>query len=133
MGIALASVSTCGYHHSVGVAYAGPVDEVRVIKPPAQEETRRQQLAYFLGVSGDTCGATGLAMHLVVVPPGAAAETHYGDGLARSVVTEAGDFLFIPSGVPHRPVNLSATERAVALVARNDASEHERVVPYEPS
>jgi hypothetical protein len=28
-------------------------------------------------------------------------------------------------------VNLSATERAVALVARNDASEHERVVPYE--
>ena len=72
-GIALASVSTCGYHHSVGVAYAGPVDEIRVIKPPAQEEIRRQQLAYFLGVSSDTCGATGLAMHLVVVPPGAAA------------------------------------------------------------
>jgi uncharacterized RmlC-like cupin family protein len=131
------------------VAYASTVDEVRVIKPPAQEETRRQQLAYFLGVSGETCGSTGLAMHLIVVPPGAAAEPHYhdgyetaiyqlegcvetryGDGLARSVVTDAGDFLFIPAGVPHQPVNLSATERAVALVARNDASEQERVVPY---
>jgi uncharacterized RmlC-like cupin family protein len=91
-------------------------------------------------------------MHLVVIPPGAAAEphyhdgyetavyqlegrveTHYGDALERSVVSEAGDFLFIPPGVPHQPVNLSATERAVALIARNDAGEQERVVPYEAS
>jgi uncharacterized RmlC-like cupin family protein len=133
------------------VAYACLVHELRVIKPQAAA-IQRQQLAYFLGVSGDTCGATGLAMHLVVVPPGAAAEPHYhdgyetaiyqlegrvetlyGDGLARSVVTEAGDFLFVPPGVPHQPVNLSATERAVALVARNDASEQERVVPYATS
>ena len=121
-----------------------------MIKPQDRGETRRQQLSYFLGVSRDTCGATGLAMHLVVVPPGASAkphhhdgyetaiyqlegrvETYYGDGLTRSVVTEAGDFLFIPPGVPHKPVNLSETERAVALVARDDASEHERVVPYD--
>ncbi len=32
--------------------------------------------------------------------------------------------------MPHRAVNLSASERAVALVARNDAGERERVVPY---
>jgi uncharacterized RmlC-like cupin family protein len=144
-------VSRCGYPHSCGVAYACRVDEVRVIRPRAQAATERQQLAYFLGVSGDTCGSTALAMHLVVVPPGAVAEPHYhdgcetaiyqlegrvetryGDGLARSVVTEAGDFLFVPPGVPHQPVNLSQTERAVALVARNDASEQERVIPYRP-
>ena len=109
----------------------------------------RQQLSYFLGVSGETCGATGLAMHLVVVPPGAAAEPHfhegyetaiyqlegrvetrYGDGLEQSVVTKAGDFLYVPPGVPHQAVNLSETEPAVAIIARNDANEQERVVPY---
>jgi len=124
------------------------VDEIRVIRPQAAARGR-QRLDYFLGVSAETCGATGLAMHLVVVPPGAAAEPHlhdgyetaiyqlegrvetrYGDGLERSVVTEPGDFLFVPPGVPHQAVNLSATERAVAIVARNDANEAERVVPY---
>ena len=119
---------------------------------PDPEATVRQQVDYFLGVSGETCGSTGLAMHLVVVPPGGKAEPHYHDGyetaiyqlegrvetrfgeaLERSVVTQAGDFLFVPPGVPHQAVNLSETERAVALIARNDAGEHERVVSYTPS
>jgi uncharacterized RmlC-like cupin family protein len=131
-------------------AYACAVDEIRVIRPE-QAASERQRLAYFLGVSADTCGSTGLAMHLVVVPPGAAAEPHwhdgyetaiyqlegqvetrFGEGLERSVVTNAGDFLFVPPGVPHQAVNLSSTEPAVALIARNDAQEEERVVPYSP-
>jgi uncharacterized RmlC-like cupin family protein len=124
------------------------VVEVRVIRPDVAA-TGRQQLDYFLGVSAETCGSIGLAMHLVVVPPGAAAEPHshegyetaiyqvegrvetrYGEGLERSVVTEAGDFLYVPPGVPHQAVNLSETEPAVAIIARNDAAEQERVVPY---
>jgi uncharacterized RmlC-like cupin family protein len=124
------------------------VSELRVIRPE-HTATGRQHLDYFLGVSGDTCGSTGLAMHLVVVPPGAAAEPHfhdgyetaiyqleglvetrYGPGLEQSVVTQAGDFLFVPPGVPHQAVNLSQTEPAVAIIARNDANEQERVVPY---
>ena len=90
-------------------------------------------------------------MHLVVVPPGASAEPHYhdgyetaiyqlegrvetryGDSLERSVVTEAGDFLFVPPGVPHQAINLSETEPALAIIARNDANEQERVVPHRP-
>jgi uncharacterized RmlC-like cupin family protein len=125
------------------------VSEVRVIRPD-RTPTGRQQLSYFLGVSGETCGSTGLAMHLVVVPPGASAaphyhdgyetaiyqleglvETRYGPGLEQSIVTEAGDFLFVPPGVPHQAVNLSDTEPAVAIIARNDADEQERVVPYQ--
>lgn len=109
----------------------------------------RQRLEYFVGVSGETCGSTGLAMHLVVVPPGASAEPHfhegyetaiyqlegrvetrYGHALEQSVVTEAGDFLYVPPGVPHQARNLSHTEPAVAIIARNDAGEQERVVPY---
>jgi uncharacterized RmlC-like cupin family protein len=125
-----------------------PIDEIRVIHPEPGA-TGRQQLDYFLGVSGETCGSTGLAMHLVVVPPGGAAEPHlhdgyetaiyqlegrvetrYGKNLEQSVVTVAGDFLYVPPGVPHQAVNLSETEPAVAIIARNDANEQERVIPY---
>ena len=125
-----------------------PIDEIRVIRPE-QAATGRQQLDYFLGVSGETCGSTGLAMHLVVVPPGGAAEPHvhdgyetaiyqlegrvetrYGENLEQSVITAAGDFLYVPAGVPHQAVNLSETEPAVAIIARNDANEQERVIPY---
>jgi uncharacterized RmlC-like cupin family protein len=89
-------------------------------------------------------------MSYIVVPPGAVADAHYhdgyetaiyqlsgrvetrfGPGLAETVVTEPGDFVFIPAGVPHQPRNLSDTEPATAVVARNDAREGERVVPYE--
>lgn len=124
-----------------------PVGELRVIRPAAG--AGRQRLEYYVGVSGETCGSTGLAMHLVVVPPGASAEPHfhegyetaiyqlegrvetrYGDRLEQSVVTEAGDFLYVPPGVPHQARNLSDTEPAVAIIARNDAGEQDRVVPY---
>lgn len=43
------------------------------------------------------------------------------------VINQAGDFLFIPPGLPHMPVNLSAMEVAIAIVARNDANEQEQV------
>jgi len=50
--------------------------------------------------------------------------------LRQSVIHQAGDFIFIPANVPHQPVNLSATEPAHALVARNDPNEQESVEPY---
>jgi uncharacterized RmlC-like cupin family protein len=115
----------------------------------AQEIMTRQRLPYFVGVSGATAGAKGLSMHMVVIPPGARAdphmhqdyetaiyvlegrvETRYGEGLSDSVISEAGDFLFIPPGMPHEAINLSNTEPARAIIARNDPNEQERVVPY---
>ena len=109
----------------------------------------KQALPIFPGISGKTAGATGLSLLKVVVPPGGAAEPHvhkgyesaiyliqgevetrYGDGLKKSVVNKAGDFIFIPADVPHQPVNLSKSEPAIAIVARNDANEQEHVVPY---
>lgn len=118
---------------------------------PDREIATRQRLPYFVGVSADTVGAAGLSMHLVVIPPGARAaphlhdgyetaiyvlqgrvETRYGENLSESVVSEAGEFLFIPPGVPHEAINLSDTEPARAIVARNDANEQERVIPYRP-
>ena len=127
-----------------------PTPTVRAIRPDRSVQTL-QRLPYFIGVSGHTVGASGLSMHLVVIPPGARAEPHihvgyetgiyviegrvetrYGEGLTESVISEAGDFLFVPPGVPHEAINLSATEPARAIVARNDPAEQDKVVPYRP-
>jgi uncharacterized RmlC-like cupin family protein len=124
-----------------------------VVSVRADEATQTKQgIPYFNGVCRRTCGSRGLSMHRVVIPPrGAAAphihlefetaiyviagtvETRYGDGLCQSSINGPGDFLYIAPGVPHQPRNLSATEPAVAIVARNDAEEQERVIPYAES
>lgn len=124
---------------------------LRTVRPD-REVLTKQKLPYFIGVSGQTVGARGLSMHMVVIPPGAHSEPHshrgyetaiyvlegrvetrYGEGLAQSVVSEAGDFLFVPPGVPHEAINLSQTEAARAIVARNDPAEQDKVDPYVPS
>ncbi|ODV43937.1 cupin [Cupriavidus sp. UYMMa02A] len=123
-----------------------------VVVHPDRELSTMQKLPYFVGISRQTARARALSMSIVVVPPGGHAEPHvhrgyetglyvlegrvetrYGPGLRQSVVTEAGDFLFIPPGVPHQPFNLSATEPARAIVARNNPDEREEVVPYDPA
>lgn len=119
---------------------------------PDREVMTRQRLPYFLGISGQTVGAQGLSMHMVVIPPGGRSEPHshvgyetgiyvlegrvrtrWGAALEHEVVSEAGDFLFVPPGVPHEAINLSATEPARAIVARNDCAEQDKVAPYAPS
>jgi uncharacterized RmlC-like cupin family protein len=126
------------------------MSEVQAIRP-LREVATRQQLPYFIGISGQTVGSRGLSMHLVVIPPGARAaphshrgyetgiyviegrvETRWGPRLEHSVISEAGDFLFVPPDVPHEAINLSATEPARAVVARNDPAEQDKVVPYAP-
>lgn len=126
-----------------------PIDgDITTIRPDASIATR-QKLPYFVGVSAQTAHAQGISMNLVIIPPGAAAEPHYhkdfetaiyllegrvetryGEGLQKSIINEAGDFIYIPANVPHQPVNLSATEPAKAIVARNDPNEQENVVLY---
>lgn len=112
----------------------------------------QQRLPYFVGISGRTVDATGLSMHIVVIPPGARAEPHihvgyetgiyvlegsvctrWGPNLEHEVISRPGEFLFVPPGVPHEAINLSATEPARAVVARNDAEEQDKVQPYHPS
>lgn len=118
---------------------------------PTEEVMSKQRLPYFFGVSEETSGARGISMSLVVIPPGGAAEPHYhrgfetaiymlegsvetryGKGLRQRVTHRPGDFLFIPPGVPHQPVNLSDREPARAIVARNHPSTNEDVVFYDP-
>lgn len=125
--------------------------EIITVRPQA-EAFSRQQLPYFVGISQENAGATGISMNLIVIPPGGAAAPHihhgyetaiyilegdvrtlYGPGLRRETINTAGDFLFIPANVPHQPINLSSTRPAKAIVARNDANEQESVVAYDPA
>ena len=106
----------------------------------------KQGLEYFSGVSAESTGATGICMHLLEIPPGVsatphyhedhetaifvlegAAEMRYGSNLEHHMRFEAGDFIFIPAGVPHQPFN--PTEAPVrAVLARTDPNEQESVV-----
>lgn len=106
----------------------------------------KQGLDYFSGVSAESAGATGICMHMLVIPPGATAKPHYhaahetaifqlegstafhhGANLEFTDVVNQGDYVYIPAGVPHQPFN--PTDRvARALIARTDPNEQESVV-----
>jgi len=122
--------------------------DIVTVRPEIPTDTI-QKLPNYVGISEATAGAKGISMNIVVIPPGAKAEPHfhdgfetaiyllkgrvetfYGENLAKSVVNETGDFIFIPDGVPHQPCNLSDSEPAIALVSRNDPNEQESVQVY---
>ncbi len=122
--------------------------KVQNVRPDCKVMTR-QRLPYFIGISGQTVHATGLSMHLVVIPPGGRSEPHihvgyetgiyvlegivctrWGLTLEHEVVSQPGDFLFVPPNVPHEAINLSETEPARAVVARNDPAEQDKVLPF---
>src|SRR3954447_6131896 len=102
---------------------------------------------YQAGVSAETVGATGICLQLLTIPPGGMARAHrhdghetaiymvsgtvdmrYGPKLEERLNCRAGDFVYIPAGMPHLPHNTSEAEPAVALIARTDPSEQESVV-----
>lgn len=106
----------------------------------------KQGLDYFSGISTESAGAQAICMHMLVMPPGAEAKPHYHEAHETAIymlegVTEfrhgpnleflervsAGDYVYIPAGVPHQPYN-PTDQRAVAIIARTDPNEQESVV-----
>jgi uncharacterized RmlC-like cupin family protein len=125
--------------------------DIITVRPSVAIDTL-QKLPNYVGISNQTAGSSGISMNVVIIPAGCKARPHYhegfetaiyilkgevqtfyGENLAKSCINQQGDFLFIPAGVPHQPVNLSSSTDAIALVARNDANEQESVRPYEPA
>jgi uncharacterized RmlC-like cupin family protein len=124
------------------------VAECRLIRGGASFRGR-QGLEYFSGISAETAGARGICMHLLEMPPGATARAHlheahetaifalegvaemrHGPNLEHVMRIEAGDFVYIPAGIPHQPYN--AGDRPVrAVVARTDPNEQESVILVE--
>ncbi|MFN4142691.1 cupin domain-containing protein [Aestuariivirga sp.] len=106
----------------------------------------KQGLSYFSGISAESAGSEKLCMHIVTIPPGGCARPHYheahesaiyvlegysemrhGPNLEEVMQIRAGDFCYIPAGVPHQPYN--PTDKPVrAVIARTDPNEQESVV-----
>ena len=116
-----------------------------VIRPDAAVE--QQGLTLTTGVSRETVGSNALCMRLMMLPPGTRGTPHshrghesaiwvamgeaeiwHGPGLCGRTVVHAGDFLYIPPGTPHVPVNRSETKMMVAVMARTDPAERESVI-----
>ena len=106
----------------------------------------KQGFDYFSGISAETAGAQGICMHLLTIPPGGRAKAHlheshetaiyvisgeaemyYGDRLEHHMVAKAGDWVYIPAGVPHLPLNRSGAP-VQAVLSRTDPNEQESVV-----
>jgi uncharacterized RmlC-like cupin family protein len=106
-----------------------------------------QGFDYFEGISAESAGSRGICMHLLTIPPGASARPHlhenhetaiyvtagraemrYGEDLRERLEVSAGEFLYIPAGMPHLPYNPSADEPCTAVLARTDPNEQESVV-----
>jgi uncharacterized RmlC-like cupin family protein len=107
----------------------------------------KQGLDYFAGISAESAGATGICMHMVTIPPGARANAHlhqnhetaiyvlsgeaemwFGDDLSEYLTMKAGDYVYIPAGMPHLPGNPNDEIPCVGILARTDPNEQESVV-----
>jgi uncharacterized RmlC-like cupin family protein len=101
------------------------------------------------GVTSQSAGTQGLCLNLVMIPPGSRgmphfhdghetaiyavsgqAEVWHGHGLLTRTVVHAGDFMYIPPGTPHLPVNRGDVT-AIAVVARTDPTETQSRVVVE--
>lgn len=106
----------------------------------------KQGVSLATGISSRSAGARGLCLHLVAIPPGTRGVPHshaghesaiytvsgetevwHGDGLRQRTIVRAGDFMYVPPGTPHLPVNRSDI-MTIAVVARTDPEEQESVV-----
>ncbi len=107
----------------------------------------RQGPIYAGGISAETVGARAIWLGMVTIAPGARTLAHFhadhesafyvlsgeialwcGAELRSHEIAHAGDFLYIPAGVPHVAVNRSRTEPFVAVGGRTDPNEQESVV-----
>lgn len=106
----------------------------------------KQGMDYFAGISAESAGSSGICLHMLVLPPGGKARPHYHENHETAIFqiegstafyhgpnlefldhVAAGDYVYIPAGVPHQPFN--PTDRtARALIARTDPNEQESVV-----
>jgi uncharacterized RmlC-like cupin family protein len=114
---------------------------------PQETYEGKQGHTFLAGISAQSANAKAICMHLLTLAPGQRGHPHlhehhetaiyvlsgqaemwYGERLQGYLAVDAGDFLYIPAGMPHLPGNRSQTESCLVLVARTDPNEQESVV-----
>jgi uncharacterized RmlC-like cupin family protein len=121
---------------------------MRVVKPGPDRDVPRGVVGG-AEISQITAGAANIYMGVFRVPPGARSRAHYhdncesalymlnggirikwGDHLEKQVVIEPGDMLYVPPRITHIVENVSDTEPAEYVVARDSPQEDAVVVPW---
>ncbi len=131
--------------HAPALAEPFQPDDVIIIRSGGSYDGR-PGMSLATDVSSRSAGSQALCLHLVTIPPGTRGVPHiheghesaiytvsgetevwHGEGLMQRTVVRAGDFMYVPPGIPHLPVNRSDV-MTVAVVARTDPQEQESVV-----
>jgi uncharacterized RmlC-like cupin family protein len=106
----------------------------------------KQGLTYALGVTAGTAETRGICLTTATMPPGARAKAHYhdnidtvgyiiageslilyGEALESAIIAAAGDYFFVPAGMPHAPLNRSAAP-CTFVVAHAAGDDQEGIV-----
>jgi uncharacterized RmlC-like cupin family protein len=107
----------------------------------------KQGHIYAPAVSAASVGAKAIHMQMLTIPPGEVGRAHkheghetaiyilngesgvwYGENLEYHETARAGEYVYIPAGVPHMPYNPNDKVDCVAIIARTDPNEQESVV-----
>jgi uncharacterized RmlC-like cupin family protein len=121
---------------------------MRVVKPGPDRDVPRGVVGG-AEISQVTAGAANIYMGMFRVPPGARSRAHYhdncesalymlsggirikwGDHLEKEIEIEPGDMLYVPPRITHIVENVSDTEPAEYVVARDSPHEDAVVVPW---
>ena len=125
--------------------------ECKVIKSGELEvEISSGSMTRLAGVSQGLVGAEGIHLAVATIPPACASSPHHhvncesaiyvtkgngtfltGPKLETALSIKAGDFIYVPQGSLHKPVNDSLTEPLELIVARNTPVEI--VEEYDPN
>jgi uncharacterized RmlC-like cupin family protein len=122
---------------------------MKVVHPAAQDRDVPRGVVGGTEISQATAGATNIYMGMFRVPAGAQSRPHYhercesavymlsgqlevkwGDHLEQTVTVEAGDMVYVPPRETHVLVNVSDSEPAEYVVARDSPTEDAVVVPW---
>lgn len=135
-----------------GKSMVEDLDGITVIRAGGRKNRAWNGIHYKEGMSSKNVGSKDISVNVATIPPGGTAYAHihdgfelmlyilegnvrhaYGPGLRQTVENEAGDFIFIKSGVPHEVYNMSDSVPVVAFVARGCANEWDNIIPYDPA
>src|SRR5918997_4409898 len=122
---------------------------MRLVKPSAEERSTPRGVAGGSEISQATTGATNIFMGRFRVPAGAQSRPHYhencesalymlsgslevrwGDHLEETVTIGTGDMVYVPPRETHILRNLSDSEPAEYVVARDSPTEDSVEVPW---
>jgi uncharacterized RmlC-like cupin family protein len=122
---------------------------MRVVKPSDEERDVPRGVVGGAEISQATTGATNIYMGVFRVPAGARSRAHYhencesavymlsgrlevrwGDHLEQTVSIERGDMVYVPPRETHILQNLSDSEPAEYVVARDSPTEDSVEVPW---